>query len=255
MTAEEIAKALTSGEAPLIIGAVLMLILWGIRNLGILRDMTSKQELIALGSAAASVVAAGLLTGAPWRQTLINGIVVLLVAMRWNSPPLPAKRGQLKAGKGGAGSLLLIAVLALSGCSQVLPAMVRIGNTSSLVSSYLGMIDDAAELWVQAHPEDLTGAQQLRGAMERTRRALVALERIGASVGAYEQGDVSAVRSELLAAYSALYHVAQELGIVPGGEPQLASYSARALAQPSQPVRQVEAITPDELSELLGGDP
>jgi len=249
MTAEEIAKALMSGEAPLIIGAVVMLLLWGIRNLGLLKEMTSKQELIAVGSAAASVVAAGLLTGAPWKQVLINGIVVLLVAMKWNSPPLPTKPTGSGKRKLGAASLLLIAALALPGCSSALSALVQLGNTSQLVSSYLGLIDDAAVMWAQAHPGDLTEAQQIRGAIERTQRALVALERIGAGADAYQEGDVSEAKAELLAAYSALYQIAQDLGIVPGGD-QSAAVKPMAISNRSAP-RQVEAITPAELSELL----
>jgi hypothetical protein len=150
--------------------------------------------------------------------------------------------------------LAVVLCVFLLSCAQILPALVQLGNTSKLVSSYLELIDDAADIWSQAHPEDLDGAQKLKGAIERTQLALVALEKMGTSASAYEQGDVSAAKLELLQAYSALYQIAQELGLIPGGTAIAQAgdeVGSQAAALSAKAPKQVDAITPDELEELL----
>lgn len=142
--------------------------------------------------------------------------------------------------------VIVMLLLVMSGCASILPALVQIGNTSQLVSSYLDLIDTAADIWVQSHPDDHGNANKLKDALERTKLALVALERLGASASSYEQGNIAAAKLELLMAYTALYEVAQSLGLIPGGTPRIALRALPLIRQ-----QQVDAISPDELAELL----
>lgn len=154
------------------------------------------------------------------------------------------------------GRALLCAVmlsLMTSGCASMLPALVQIGSASRMVTSYLGLIDEAAMIWAAAHPDDEQLAKQLIEAIGRVKHALIALDRLGASAEAYTSGDVAAAKLALIQAYTELYQLAQEMGIVPGGAPRMTSYSDRMAEpeKPAQPPPQVEAMTPAELEEML----
>jgi len=95
MTAQEIGKALTSGEATLIISGVLILGLWLLRHVKNLEKLSTKEELIAILSALLGVVALQLAAGASAREVIVQGIVSVLASLKFNSAELPAGQ-QLK---------------------------------------------------------------------------------------------------------------------------------------------------------------
>jgi len=156
--------------------------------------------------------------------------------------------------------LLSIGLLGLPSCGRVLPAMVELGAASQLAGDSLELLALAGERWAERNPALLEQAQLVRGAVDRARLALRALQRLGASASAYERGDASQAKLELLAAYSALYQLASELGLIQQAAPVLKSNGrttvlqtapSSGLAPAPAPLRRVDTISPDELRELL----
>jgi len=192
---------------------------------------------------------------------LLGRHVAILIVGQLPEPPAeppwpkvpPWKKGPPNLPTAAALLILVALHVPLAGCSSIWSTLAQVGNTSQLVSSYLGLIDTSAQLWADAHPADADGARRMTEAIARCRIALTVLQRVGASAAAYNAGDTETAKDELLAAYSDLYAIGQELGIIPGGEPQLTSYSAR-VELTAQSAPQVDAITPAELEALLRGE-
>lgn len=245
MSWDELLRGFATGQGALVLTLVVIAGIWAARRLGVVEQLKARHELAAAIPAFVLFVLAGLQSGKTLKESAITGAVVILGPLFSGSPPLPAKAdGPNPRNRPPlAASLVLLAALSLTGCTSLLPSLVQVGNTSHLVSSYLGLLDTSAQLWADAHPDDTDGARRFSAAVARCRQALLALERLGASAAAYEAGDVSRAKDELLQAYAALYQVAQELGLIPGGN--RGAVAARADA------RQVDAITPAELAELL----
>ena len=250
MTWDELISGYASSEGAIALTVALAFGLWAARRFGLVQELTTSYEVAAVLPVAVSHVLASLHAGKSWKEALVLGALVFLAPMKWNSDPLPAKPSS--AGGIGPASLLLVAMLSLSGCSSILPALVHIGNVAQLVHGEVTLVGDAARLWAASHPDDSADARRMTEALERAQQALTVLQRLGAGAAAWQAGDVERAKDELLDAYRELYSIAQELGIVPGVAPQLTSYSARAAE--AAPVRQVEALSPAELAELLRGE-
>lgn len=159
-------------------------------------------------------------------------------------------------------AICALALFLAVGCGGVLPALVQIGAASQLVSTSLGQLARVGESWTQRYPERTDDARRLWAAIERAQRTLSALQLLGVSASAYEIGDATRARSELLAAYSELYALATELGLVRSrGTIQSDESALRGGALLEDEIHyrtmstgspfSVSVVSPKELSEVL----
>lgn len=138
---------------------------------------------------------------------------------------------------------LLALVLTLTGCSGALAALRGVSEGAQWVGTLVDVAESGSDAYFRRHPS-LEREARVDAAVRRARASLAALERLLAlGDAAAREEDVTAARSEALAAYGELRSLLAELGVLtatpPAGGAETSAPEPEPLALPS--AAQVEA--------------
>lgn len=137
---------------------------------------------------------------------------------------------------------LLALVLTLTGCSGALAALRGVSEGAQWVGTLVDVAESGSDAYFRRHPS-LEREARVDAAVRRARASLAALERLLALGDAAAREDVTAARSEALAAYGELRSLLAELGVLtatpPAGGAETSAPEPEPLALPS--AAQVEA--------------
>lgn len=114
-----------------------------------------------------------------------------------------------------------LAAVPLAGCAAglaTLQALTAAAQGSQWLGAAIDTAEAGSEAWLARHPSR-SADEQIAAALRRARLARAALDAALAVASAADAGDVAAARSAALDAYSALYSLLDELGVLEGVGP------------------------------------
>lgn len=120
--------------------------------------------------------------------------------------------------KKGSAALIVFFVLFAGGCSSFLPALAKAAQGAQWLGTVIDVAETGSQAYFSRHPS-LENQTKTANALNRAKQALAAFDAALATGKAIEGKDLATARSEALKAYSELYALIRDLGIMSATPP------------------------------------